>query len=116
GVTVQPQRRLGPNPADETCRIAQSCETLPVVGPLDTERALIEMLAGANSEDHPSWMQDAECAKRLRDDAGVVAERRRVDRGPQGDAGRVLSDRREPREREWCVSIGMPPRLAVVAD
>ena len=74
------------------------------------------MLAGANTEDHPSWMQDAEGAKRLRDDAGVVAERRRVDRGPQGDAGRVLSDRREPREREWCVSIGMPPRLEVVAD
>ncbi len=115
-LAVEGHRLLGPQLPDEPHRLAQPREALLVLRPGDTERALVQVLARADAEDHPVRKQHAERTERLGHDRGVVAKRRRVDGGAEGDSIRPLPHRRQPRERERGVPVRMAPGLEVVAD
>src|SRR5205814_9848078 len=113
---VEVDRLLGPQLADEPDRLAQPRETLLVVGPLDAEGALVQVLPGADAEDHATRVERAQRAEGLGDDPRVKTERRRVDRGPESDPLGALSNGGEPGEGKRRVAVGVAPRLEVVAD
>src|SRR5207302_8075712 len=91
-------------------------EALLVVRPLNAERALVEMLAGADPEDHAPGMERTQRAESLRDDRGVIAKRRRHHRRAEDDSAGALAGSGQPCEREWRVSVGVAPGLEMVAD
>src|SRR5207253_9527472 len=114
-VAVERHRLLGPQPADEPHRLTQAGEALLVVRPLNAERALVEMLAGADPEDHAPGMERTQRAESLRDDRGVIAKRRRHPRRAQGDSAGALAGSGQPCERQWRVAVGVAPGLEPVA-
>ena len=104
-VTVERHGLLAPELADELYRLAQPGETLAIVRPLDAESALVEVLAGADAEDHALWEQLAERAEGLGHDRRVIAERRRVHGSSKQDAFGPLADRGEPCESKRRVTV-----------
>src|SRR5207247_6038925 len=79
-------------------------------------RACVEVFAGAHAQDHPTRVEASEGSECLRHDRGVIAKRRRGDRGPERDRPRALAGGAEPGERERGMAVGVAPRLEVVAD
>ena len=112
---VESHRLVGPEKADQLDRLAEASKTLAVVRPLHAERALVEVLAGADPEDHPSWKEHPQGAKGLRDYRRVVAKCRRYDRRAERDARSALARGCEPRQRERRMAVGVAPRLEMVA-
>ena len=79
-------------------------------------RHLVERLAGADAEDHAAREHRAERAESLRDDRGMIAERRRQHAGAHQHARRRRAERAEPGERGRRVAAGVLPGLEMVAD
>ena len=77
---------------------------------------LVERLAGAHAEEDPVRVQAAHGRERLRDDGGVVAERRRQHRRAEDQPLGALADRGHPGQRERRMAALVAPRLEVVAD
>src|SRR5437773_8250176 len=115
-LAVERHELLRPQLLDEANGLAQSGKPLLVVWPFDAERTFIEVLPRSDAEDHPVWVKRAEGSECLRDDGRVIAKRRRRNRGAQHHAARSLSNRRQPREGERRMPVGMTPRLKVIAD
>src|SRR5712692_9511816 len=118
-VVILPVERhalLGPQQLDQLDGFPQSGETLLVVGPCNPESALIEMRSGANTQDHPSWIQRPQRPKRLRDDGRVIAKCGRCDRGAEPDSLGAFAHGGEPGKRKRRVAVRVAPGLEVVAD
>src|SRR5439155_25126410 len=66
-----------PKLLDELHRLAETAETFAGLRPLGhRERGLVHRLAAAHAEEHAAGGEDRDRGHRLRDDRGVVAERR----------------------------------------
>ena len=75
---------------------------------------LVQRLAGADAEHHPSGVEQPEAGARLREHRGVVAERRGQHGGAELDPRGALPHRRDPRQRGRGVPALVPPRQEVV--
>ena len=104
-----------PQLAHQPHGLAQPGEALLELRPLPPgHRDLVERLAGADAEHHPSGVEQPEAGERLRQHRGVVAEGRGQHGGAELDPRRALPHRRDPRHRRRGVPALVPPRQEVV--
>ena len=107
-----------PQLAHQPDRLAQPGVALLELRPLALVAGgdLVERLAGADAEEDPVRVQAAHGRERLRDDGGVVAERRGQHRRAQDQPLGALAHRGHPGQRERRMPALVAPRLEVVAD
>src|SRR6516225_5693213 len=107
----------GPQPSHQQDRLAQPTLSLAEARPFDAgRRDVVQRLAGADAKDDSVRKHRAERADRLRHDRGMVAKGRRRNAGADLHPRCLGAERAEPGERKRRVSVGMLPRLKVVAD
>ena len=107
---------LRPELLDEADGLAESSQPLPGLGPLGRrERRFVHGLAAAHAQEHAPRGEKRDRGHGLRDDRGVVAERRRHHARAKPHPRSARGHRAEPRERERRVPAGVAPGVEVIA-
>src|SRR6266699_2233588 len=106
-----------PKPPDQSQGFAEAGKALLELRPLDPgRRDLVERLSRSRPENDAAREHAAERPERLRDDAGVIAERRREHARAHHYPRGLGAEHAEPGQRKRRVRPGMLPGLEMIAD
>src|SRR3954468_10878506 len=105
-----------PEEADHLHCFLEHLEALIRKRPTIAEHVLVEVLAGADTEEEPPGHHAADCRRGLRDYRRMNADDRRRHAGPDADALRGLGDTSERRPDEGAMPLLGDPGVVVVGD